>query len=214
MWPWPRIIGDGHKDRDSVSCAGLDPLGLFNPIPASVLAKYLPPHPRNPHLPKSPLNRFFIGLTRLRTSMHVCRQQCMRFILRTRRFKDFFKPPLKLNDYEYDMFYKPNVSVYFVLKVLQWWIYWHRLHQFANTVDDKFLRMREEILRRRQRDGSTERLGKSPTNKQIGDDVFLCCTTLTNNMYCRSKARLILTGEVTAKWLWYYRLQNIGRLYK
>ena len=60
----------------------------------------------------------------------------------------------------------------------------------------QFFENEEEILRR---GGSTERLGKSPTNKQIGDDVFLCCTTLTNNMYCRSKARLILTGEVTAK---------------
>ena len=46
------------------------------------------------------------------------------------------------------------------------------------------------------------------TYKQIRENVFLCCTTLTNNMYRRSKPRLILTGEVTAKWLRYYRLQK------
>ena len=41
------------------------------------------------------------------------------------------------------------------------------------------------------------------THKQTnwGKCFVLCCTTLTNNMYCRSKARLILTGEVSVKWL-------------
>ena len=120
------------------------PWAYLTPSPPLYWPNSSQPHPRNPHLPKSPLNRFFIGLTRLRTSMHVCRQQCMRFILHTRQFKDFLKMSSKLNDDEYDRFYKPNVSVYFVLKVLQWWIYWHRLHQFANCAEDKFLRMRRK----------------------------------------------------------------------
>ena len=46
------------------------------------------------------------------------------------------------------------------------------------------------------------------TYKKIRENAFLCRTTLTNNMYRRSKPRLILTGEVTAKWLRYYRLQK------
>ena len=123
-------------------------------------------HPRNPHLPKSPLNRFFIGLTRVRTSMHVCvcRQQCMRFILRTRQFKDFLKPPSKLNDDEYD----------FTNQMFLWILFWKCCgDEFIgiDCINSQTVRMTSfaewggNIDKRRHRDGSTERLGKSPKNK-------------------------------------------------
>ena len=146
--------------------------------------------------------------------MHVCRQQCMRFILRSRQFKDFLKPPLKLNYYEYDMFDKPNVSVYFVLKVLRWWIYWHRLHQFANCADDKFLRMRRKFWEGDREMDPLKDWANHPQTNKLGMMFF----------YVVQLWLTICTAGQKHVWSWLGKLplndfgitdyRNISRLYK
>ena len=86
----------------------------------------------------------------------------MRFILRTRQFKVFLKPPSKLNDDEDKDDLQTKCFCVFCFESAAEMNLLASIASIRKLCRGQIFENEEEILRR---GGSTERLGKSPTNK-------------------------------------------------